>query len=173
MELLLSALNLAAFRLVLDPWAGNVMVSKHWPSDGPMLLTNDAYGRHGVQATSEPLEPALYSKLWRVMGRMDAIVMAPPLLLADFALTTALEFASVAVCMCIPYVWFVAPTPPRRSYLHSLERTGRLAVLVDTDASQELCWVCVFQSEGDRRRCLDSALVGHDSLIWMTRNSDT
>jgi hypothetical protein len=147
------------------------MVSKQWPLDGPMLLTNDAYGRHGVQATSEPLEPVLYVKLWRVMGRMDAIVMAPPLLLADFALTTAMEFVSVAVCMCVPYVWFAAPTPPRRSYLSVLERSGQLAVLADSDASQELCWVCVFQSAGDRRHCFDSALVGDDTVIWMTRNS--
>jgi transposase InsO family protein len=85
MDMLFSVVNTAAFRLVLDPWAGNLMVSKHWPSNGPMLLTNDVRGRLGVQSATEPLEPALYAKVWRVMGRLDAIIMAPPLLLAQVA----------------------------------------------------------------------------------------
>jgi transposase InsO family protein len=167
MDLLLACVNVSVFRVALDPWAGDRMVTNTWPTDGPALLTNDKLARHGVQLTSEPLEPALYRKVIKAMGRLDCIVMAPPLLLADFALTTALEFASAAVLMCVPYVWYSSPHAARRTFLKALEREHRMVMLADPDPSVQLCWVCVFPSVEDRDRCILPGLLDDTCTIWM------
>jgi hypothetical protein len=101
------------------------------------------------------------------MGRLDCIVMAPPLLLADFALTTALEFASAAVLMCVPYVWYSSPHAARRTFLKALEREHRMVMLADPDPSVQLCWVCVFPSVEDRDRCILPGLLDDTCTIWM------
>ena len=163
LEVLNSTLHLDVCKVILDPWAANKAVRKGLKYKNAILCLNDKLGAPGTHLALEPLEAKLYHHVINAFGQLNAIVMAPPGPLCDFAFVNALEFASQVVCMLVPDVWVVCARPPRRALLEQLERESRLLVVHDVDTSHSFCWVCVFASPSEKSRLLCKEHVCGDS----------
>ena len=145
--LMTDALDFSMCSRVFDPWGDNKAVMAGFCCEGANLIVNDVFGtRPGVEMAMEPLESRLYQDVIAKMAGLEAVVMIPPVLLADLAFVTAMEFATHAVCMLVPVHWSNQPPLPRRHMLTALREEDRLVVLHQTAPSPDLCWVCAFAS---------------------------
>ena len=145
--LLTEALDFSMCSRVLDPWGDNKAVAAGFRCPGATLVVNDVFGtRPGVDLAMEPLESRLYQDVISKMAGLEAVVMIPPVLLADLALVTALEFATHTVCMLVPRYWEEERTLPREQLLTALKEEQRIVFLHQVAPSPDMCWVCVFAS---------------------------
>jgi PHD-finger len=150
--MLTSVINFRTLRVVLDPWAANKLVEQGITLNGSHLVLNDKLGRKDTHLQMEPLESALYYRVIRAFGRLDAIVAGPPEPLSDFALVNAIEFAAHLVCLLLPSSWLSHAHFARQRLLDHLEHEGRLLVIHDADPRNSYIWVCCFASREDKLR---------------------
>jgi hypothetical protein len=158
--------------VIVDPFAGNTMVAKGLHAPGCKLILNDYCGRKDIDMHYEPLEAKLYHEIYQRMGRLDAIVMAPPTLLLELALGTALEFASEVVCVLIPDAWFTwyEMKSARGKFLAKLRQAGRLFDVQDNERGFDH-WLIIFASREVRERMLRPGMDSEDDraiLKWIT-----
>jgi hypothetical protein len=158
--------------VILDPFAGNTMVAKGLQAPGCKIVLNDYCGRKDANMHYEPLESRLYHEIYHRMGRLDAIVMAPPTLLLELALGTALEFASEVVCVLIPDAWFTwyEMKSARGQFLAKLRHAGRLFDVQDHERGFDH-WLIIFASREVRERMLKPGMDSEDDraiLKWIT-----
>ena len=147
LSILTAVLDFSSCTRILDPWADNHAVEKGLVCPGSRVILNDKLGtRKDVPTELDPLESPLYQLVIEKLTRLDAVVTIPPLLFADLAFVTAMEFAELAVCMQVPHVWLAKSTAPRLQLLNALQLERRLLVIRQVRPSPELCWVCAFSS---------------------------
>ena len=151
--LLTSVLDFSGCARILDPWADNHAVAKGLVCPGVTLILNDKLGaRQGVPTELDPLESPLYQLVLEKLTHLDAVITIPPVLFADLALVTALEFTEQAVCVQVPHSWLAKATAPRQALLNALELERRLLVVRQAHPEPELCWVCVFSDWNGSRQ---------------------
>ncbi len=158
-EMLNAVIDFSRCNVILDPWAGNKVVQKGLFTGGSQLVLNDVLARKGVHMQLEPLEPHLYRHVVSKLGRLDAIVMAPPPLLADFALVNALDFAGQVVCMLVSDVWSAGRHESRDRLFSLLDSQNRLLWIRESDPGELFFeWVCVFESPECRHRLVRAGM---------------
>jgi hypothetical protein len=138
---LLDVLDFCNIKTVLDPWAGNPAVAKAFQSPGSTLVTNDRWGKADLHL--EPLETHLYETVSAKMN-LDAIVMIPPVLLADIALVTAFYHVDCCVCMFVPTSWLThAPASRLSIVMDHIHEDTFMGITTINNPSH--CWVCFFK----------------------------
>jgi len=149
-SMLQAVVDLTTCKIVLDPWAASKVVRRGLllHSDSIVCL-NDRLGHAHAHLHHEPLESHLYEEVLSKFGHIDAVVMSPPAVLADFAFINGIDYAEAVVCMLVPLSWVFAPTPPRGRLLAQLEKEQRLLVVCST-GPEEFVWVCAFSHRGSR-----------------------
>lgn len=121
----------------------------------------------------EPLEHYLYEEVKTRCGRLDAIVMCPPIELADLAFINALQYAGSVACMYVCEDYLLTAHPARRALLAQLESLDRMLVVKDLDPNCEYCWLCVFASRGERMALLRPGMdPGSSNYLLMERRED-
>ena len=151
-EALNSALLLHRCKVIFDPWAGHHAVRKGLKIGAARLCLNDRLGGADTHLALDPLEAAPYEAVIKTLGRLDAIVMAPPEPLFDIALVNAIDYANSVVCMLIDDLYLVCSYSARTNLLNQLERDGRLLIIMDVEPCRQYRWLCVFASHEDRAR---------------------
>ncbi len=149
-SMLQAVVDLTTCKIVLDPWAASKVVrcGLLLHSDS-IVCHNDRLGHAHAHLHHEPLESHLYEEVLSKFGHIDAVVMSPPAVLADFAFIDGIDYAEAVVCMLVPLSWVFAPTPPRGRLLAQLEKEQRLLVVCST-GPEEFVWVCAFSHKGSR-----------------------
>ena len=176
LRMLQAVINFGRCRVILDPFSGCSAVRKGLRVPAHCLLVlNDRLGHKTSHLQYEPLESVLYTRVTSTVGEIDAIVMCPPLLLADLALVTALEFACHVVCMLVSDDWLVAASNglcrPRGALLSKLESESRL-VYIREEVADNLYfnWICIFASLGSRNMLINPhmahSLVENHVLVF-------
>jgi hypothetical protein len=183
LEMLNAVLDLSSCKVILDPFSCCNAVRKglQVPPKSKLVL-NDRAGDSSSHLQMEPLEPAMYRRVIATFGRLDAVVMCPPAPLAEFALCTAIEFASSVVCMCVPETWVVGGWQrPRGELLDRLVDAGQLVFVQEECVDDEYeppvdtKWLLVFPTNDMRASMINSeVVVGEESYITicMDRSED-
>jgi transposase InsO family protein len=152
LDMINATMDLRPCRVIFDPWAGNHAVRKGLDTVGNNLVLNDKLGGKHAHLVFEPLESVVYMRVVKAFGRLDAIVMAPPMELVDLAFINALEFASQVVLMLVHESWVRETKRHPRLLLDKLERESRLLILCDENPLVGHVWCCVFASPQDKQR---------------------
>ena len=129
---------------IKDPWAGigihsvcDVLGREH----GMQVVTNGP--GPGQMSHLHPLHPRTYD----AMGACDAIITCPWTVWADTALSMAMLYARMVVCMLVPSSYVRSMHGPRATLVDQLREAGRLVVLdhlaPDVNGYRNL-WVVVF-----------------------------
>jgi len=161
-SMLQSVVDLTLCKIVLDPWAASQVVRRGLLlNSNSIICLNDRLGHANAHLNHEPLESHLYEEVLSKFGHIDAVVMSPPVDLADFAFINGIDYAEAVVCMLVPLTWVFAPTPPRGRLLEQLEKEKRLLVVCSTGPEQ-FAWVCAFSHRGAR---LWFAGIGADEQV--------
>jgi len=171
-DILNSALDLTTCRAILDPWSGAKAVEQGLHVGNARLYLNEKVNTDNPEMQHEPLESHLYETVKRICGCLDAVVMCPPVVLADMAFINALQYAGRIVCMLVPEDYLLSAHPARRALLAELESSERLLIVRDLDPACSHCWLCVFASQAERRALLRPGMEpGSSNYLQLERRN--
>ena len=171
LDILNSAVDVTTCRVILDPWAGSRAVVQGLHVGKARFHHNEKMPTPNPELVHEPLESHLYEDLRRKCGCLDAVVMVPPIELADMALINALDYAGRIVCMFVNEDYLLSAHPARRALFAKLESHGRFLLVRDLDPACAHCWICVFASLEERMALLRPGMEpGSSNYLLMERH---